>query len=61
MCIFVLRQFVQVMFWTLFLINRDLIYPASLDKIIPPFINHSDVSGVHSFDIANKIVVFYLL
>lgn len=35
---------VSVLFWVLYLTDRDLVYPAVWDSIIPPWMNH----GVHT-------------
>ncbi|XP_062515298.1 androgen-dependent TFPI-regulating protein-like [Corticium candelabrum] len=44
--------FIPVAFWSLFMINRELIYPKELDAIVPLWLNHF----LHSF-----IGVFVLL
>ncbi|XP_048842468.1 androgen-induced gene 1 protein isoform X3 [Brienomyrus brachyistius] len=36
--------FVVVMFWTLYLYDRDLVYPRLLDNFIPQWLNH----GMHT-------------
>ncbi|XP_042177641.1 androgen-induced gene 1 protein isoform X2 [Oncorhynchus tshawytscha] len=41
MCIY---KFVVTMFWTLYLYDRDLVYPRLLDNFIPQWLNH----GMHT-------------
>lgn len=48
--VFVLLQFIPVAFWTLFNVDRELIYPKSLDEIIPLWLNHFMV-GTYQRDI----------
>ncbi len=38
-------QFVVTMFWTLYVYDRDLVYPRLLDNFIPQWLNHGMVSG----------------
>lgn len=40
-------QFVCVSFWTLYTYNRELVYPKSLDGVIPLWLNHAMVSKKH--------------
>ncbi len=35
-----LLQFVVITFWGLYAVDRELVYPAHLDKIIPWWLNH---------------------
>ena len=35
-----LSKFVSVLFWALYFIDRELVFPTVLDPIIPPWINH---------------------
>lgn len=37
-------QFVCISFWTLYSYNRELVYPKSLDGVIPLWLNHAMVS-----------------
>lgn len=34
-------QFVTVAFWSMWLIDRELIFPEVLDKVLPSWVNHS--------------------
>lgn len=40
-------QFVCISFWTLYTYNRELVYPKSLDGVIPLWLNHAMVSKKH--------------
>lgn len=40
-------QFVSISFWTLYTYNRELVYPKSLDGVIPLWLNHAMVSKKH--------------
>lgn len=42
--IFFVFQFVVTMFWSLYLYDRDLVYPRLLDNFIPQWLNHGMVS-----------------
>lgn len=37
-------QFVVTMFWSLYLYDRDMVYPRLLDNFIPQWLNHGMVS-----------------
>ena len=37
---FPIGQFVGIVFWTLYNIDREIIFPVVLDKIYPNYINH---------------------
>nr|XP_047931570.1 androgen-dependent TFPI-regulating protein isoform X2 [Anser cygnoides] len=37
----VLNLFVSISFWTLYTYNRELVYPKSLDGVIPLWLNHA--------------------
>lgn len=45
-------QFVSVTFWALYAVDRELVFPRSLDAVFPPLLNHT----LHS-----SIVVWVLL
>ncbi|POI35460.1 hypothetical protein CIB84_000788, partial [Bambusicola thoracicus] len=34
-------QFVSISFWILYTYNRELVYPKSLDGVIPSWLNHT--------------------
>ena len=42
--LFLLVQFVVFTFWSLYLYDRDLVYPKLLDNFIPQWLNHGMVS-----------------
>uniref|UniRef100_A0A663F5Y3 Androgen dependent TFPI regulating protein n=1 Tax=Aquila chrysaetos chrysaetos TaxID=223781 RepID=A0A663F5Y3_AQUCH len=44
---FPVSTFVSISFWTLYTYNRELVYPKSLDGIIPLWLNHAMVSKKH--------------
>jgi hypothetical protein len=33
-------QFVVLTFWGIYAVDRELVYPKALDKLIPPWLNH---------------------
>lgn len=45
MLLFLLVQFVVFTFWSLYLYDRDLVYPKLLDNFIPQWLNHGMVSS----------------
>ncbi|KAH9496188.1 Androgen-induced protein 1 protein [Bulinus truncatus] len=56
---FPVGMFVVVTFWVLFAVDRQLVYPEHLDKIIPPFINHVLHTTVMPFIIIDKCLVYH--
>ncbi|PWA25946.1 hypothetical protein CCH79_00001314 [Gambusia affinis] len=38
---FPVGTFVVVLFWTIFAYDRELVYPATIDAFLPPWINHA--------------------
>ncbi|XP_013856020.1 androgen-dependent TFPI-regulating protein [Austrofundulus limnaeus] len=42
---FPVGMFVVLLFWTIYAIDRELVYPAALDSFFPPWINHA----MHTF------------
>ncbi|CAL1578365.1 unnamed protein product [Knipowitschia caucasica] len=42
---FPVGMFVVLLFWSLFAYDRELVYPASIDKFFPPWMNHA----MHTF------------
>ncbi|XP_077469197.1 androgen-dependent TFPI-regulating protein [Stigmatopora argus] len=38
---FPVGMFVVLLFWTIFAYDRELVYPATLDAFLPPWINHA--------------------
>ncbi|XP_061545848.1 androgen-dependent TFPI-regulating protein [Phycodurus eques] len=42
---FPVGMFVVVIFWTIFAYDRELVYPATIDAFLPPWINHA----MHTF------------
>ncbi|XP_008325807.1 androgen-dependent TFPI-regulating protein [Cynoglossus semilaevis] len=38
---FPVGMFVVVLFWTIFVYDRELVYPATIDTFFPPWINHA--------------------
>ncbi|XP_068706825.1 androgen-induced gene 1 protein-like [Montipora foliosa] len=41
---FPLSAFVAAIFWGIYMVDRNLIFPKQMDKIIPPWLNHLLVS-----------------
>lgn len=44
--LFPVALLVVIVFWILYNINRDLIFPKHLDEYIPPWVNHSWVCNI---------------
>ncbi|KAF0027250.1 hypothetical protein F2P81_019991 [Scophthalmus maximus] len=42
---FPVGMFVVLLFWTIFIYDRELVYPASIDTFFPPWMNHA----MHTF------------
>ena len=58
MCCFIL-QFVAVMFWGIYAIDRELIYPTFLDNTIPTILNHLWHTTVVLCALVELVVVFH--
>ncbi|CAL1533245.1 unnamed protein product [Lymnaea stagnalis] len=56
---FPVGMFVVATFWGLYAIDRDLVYPKALDKIIPPLLNHVLHSTVLPFLLVDKALVYH--
>ncbi|KAK6959515.1 androgen-induced 1 protein [Biomphalaria glabrata] len=56
---FPVGMFVVVTFWVLYLVDRELVYPESLDKIIPPVINHILHTTVLPFILLDKYFIYH--
>lgn len=41
---FLFAQFVVLMFWSIYIYDRELVYPKLLDNFIPTWLNHGMVS-----------------
>ncbi|KAK9506310.1 hypothetical protein O3M35_008269 [Rhynocoris fuscipes] len=48
---------VSIVFWVVYIIDRELIFPRALDAVIPVYINHS----IHTFNSAIAIVDMYFV
>lgn len=46
-CVSLSMQFVVCTFWSLYLVDRELVYPKLLDNFIPQWLNHGMVSSGH--------------
>lgn len=46
-CVCLSLQFVVCTFWSLYLVDRELVYPKLLDNFIPQWLNHGMVSSGH--------------
>ncbi|XP_023567931.1 androgen-dependent TFPI-regulating protein isoform X2 [Octodon degus] len=53
---FPICAFVFLVFWTIFLYNRELIYPKALDGVFPAWMNHA----VHSFIFLFSLIEIFL-
>ncbi|KAG7231590.1 hypothetical protein INR49_011494, partial [Caranx melampygus] len=61
---FPVGAFVVFTFWSLYLYDRDLVYPRLLDNFIPQWLNHGMVTGVWVYPVLERItplarVVFF--
>ncbi len=60
MCLFLAPvQFVAVMFWSIYAIDRELIYPLALDKTIPFELNHLWHTTIVVCVLIELVVVFH--
>ncbi|KAJ6664492.1 hypothetical protein lerEdw1_007149 [Lerista edwardsae] len=50
-------MFVFAMFWTLYLYDREMVYPKSIDFVIPAWINHAMVSANAGWVVGNAEVL----
>lgn len=57
---FPIGMFVGVMFWGLFFINRDLVFPAKYDAYIPAFENHLLHTTVIPLQLIELLTVFHV-
>lgn len=54
-------QFVVLLFWTIFVHDRELIYPASIDSFFPLWINHAMVCILCKLQLKTVIVILMAL
>ncbi|MED6237575.1 hypothetical protein ATANTOWER_028223 [Ataeniobius toweri] len=54
------RQFVVFTFWTLYLYDRELVYPKLLDNFIPQWLNHGMVRPTFSTPIKSRVCSFLI-
>lgn len=54
--VFPISTFVFLMFWALFLYDRDLIYPKVLDDIFPAWMNHAMHTSILPFSLVEVIL-----
>ncbi|ESO83167.1 hypothetical protein LOTGIDRAFT_96291, partial [Lottia gigantea] len=57
--IFPTGAFVVLSFWAIYAVDRELIYPRELDKIIPSWVNHVQHTTVLPFLILEKILIHH--
>lgn len=57
--VFPLGLFVVVIFWGLWIVDRELIYPSVLDEIIPQWMNHAWHTFVLPFIVIENFIVFH--
>ena len=57
---FPIGQFVGIIFWGLFYINRELVFPAVLDKIFPNYINHMLHTTVIPLQLLELMLLYHL-
>lgn len=51
--------FVATTFWILYTIDRELIFPASLDKIIPAWLNHMWHTNILVFLVIERLFIYH--
>ncbi|CAG5116167.1 unnamed protein product [Candidula unifasciata] len=56
---FPMGMFVVVTFWILYAVDRELVYPKSLDSIIPSWLNHVLHTTVMPFLLVDKLLVYH--
>lgn len=57
---FPIGQFVGIVFWTLFKIDRELVFPAAFDKFFPNYINHMMHTTVVPVQLLELILLYHL-
>lgn len=57
MCVSLSLQFVVFTFWSLYLYDRELVYPKLLDNFIPQWLNHGMVSWIFSTDVVVQLII----
>jgi len=57
---FPIGQFVGIVFWTLFYIDRELVFPEVLDKLFPNYINHMMHTTVIPAQLLELILLYHI-
>uniref|UniRef100_A0A670XNY4 Androgen dependent TFPI regulating protein n=1 Tax=Pseudonaja textilis TaxID=8673 RepID=A0A670XNY4_PSETE len=57
--VFPLSTFVFATFWSMYLYDRDLLYPKYMDSIIPGWVNHGMVSKKKQLNITKIVRISY--
>ncbi len=57
---FPIGQFVGLMFWTLYAIDRDLVFPVILDKFFPPYVNHLMHTTVIPLGLVEMAIMYHI-
>lgn len=57
--VFPLGMFVVLTFWGIYAIDRELVYPKALDKVIPSWLNHIMHTTILPFLLVDKFLVYH--
>ncbi|XP_063407797.1 androgen-induced gene 1 protein-like isoform X1 [Mytilus trossulus] len=57
--VFPVGVFVVMTFWGIYAVDRELVYPRALDKIIPPWLNHIMHTTIVPFLLIEKYIVYH--
>lgn len=57
--VFPLGMFVVLTFWGIYAIDRELVYPKALDKVIPSWLNHVMHTTILPFLLIDKFLVYH--
>ncbi|XP_048729132.1 androgen-induced gene 1 protein-like isoform X2 [Ostrea edulis] len=57
--VFPLGMFVVLSFWGIYAVDRELVYPKELDKIIPAWLNHIMHTTILPFLLVDKFLVYH--
>lgn len=57
---FPIGQFVGIVFWTLFYINRELVFPVAFDKFFPNYINHMMHTTVIPAQLLELVLLYHI-
>lgn len=57
--VFPVGLFVVMTFWGIYAVDRELVYPKALDKVIPPWLNHIMHTTILPFLLVEKYIAYH--